>query len=87
MSYPTGRIFCLDPSPGIVYQYNMRSASTTDSRLALSLALCEGDEDVRVTINRDELARPGPARARVVVRGRDGAEHEMLVDLEPVARA
>jgi hypothetical protein len=65
----------------------MRTASLSNSQLALSLALCEGDEDVRVTINRDELSRPGPARARVVVRGRDGVETEMLVDLEPVASA
>ena len=53
----------------------------------LSLALCEDDEAVRVTLDRDELSRPGPVRARVVVRGRDGRENEMLVDLEPVASA
>ena len=65
----------------------MRAADVTNSKLALSLALCEDDEAVRVTIDRDELARPGPARARVVVRGRDGVETEMTVSLEPVARA
>ena len=32
----------------------MRAADVTNSKLALSLALCEDDEAVRVTIDRDE---------------------------------
>ncbi len=61
----------------------MTAAQKNDrpQRLALRLDLCEGDEAVRVFIDRDQLCGPGPVRATVQVTRRDGSMDEMTLPM------
>lgn len=69
-----------------MYQYSMRAATVID-RLALQVPVCEDDESLTLTLDRDELRAAGAVPVRLRVRSRDGVEREMVVTLEPVARA
>ena len=49
--------------------------------LELDIAVCDGDESMRVLIDRDELCGTGPANARVQVTRRDGSLAEMVLPI------
>lgn len=53
----------------------------TQRSLELDIAVCDGDETLRVFIDRDELCGTGPANARVQVTRRDGTLSEMVLPI------
>ena len=62
-------------------------ADINSKRLAVQVPVCEDDESMTLTLDRDEMRPAGAVPVRLRVRSRDGVEREMIISLEPVARA